>query len=228
MPLPAAEPGLQRVLLRDRAYRRLEAAIVDGTLQPGERLRDSELSKSLGISRTPIREALARLGEAGLVETAANRYTRVAPVAVAQASAGFAIAAALHALVAELAVARLTAADLDALREESERFTWAVWRRDVQPAAAADEQFHAILAVGAGHGQLERLLEVVMPALRRLERLAWPTLGERPGTRQHEALLAAADVRDGSAAAASGRDEWRALGQAVEQALADQRTSEFA
>lgn len=55
-------------------------AIVDGTLQPGERLRDDELTAWLGTSRAPIREALGHLAEVGLVEMAPNRYTRVATV----------------------------------------------------------------------------------------------------------------------------------------------------
>ncbi|MFJ4036957.1 GntR family transcriptional regulator [Microbacterium sp. NPDC090007] len=64
--------------LVDDAYRQLGEAIVDGRLQPGDRLRDVELAALMGISRTPVREALQRLERIGLVEVAANRYTRVA------------------------------------------------------------------------------------------------------------------------------------------------------
>ncbi len=64
--------------LVDAAYRSLGEAIVDGRLQPGDRLRDVELAALMGISRTPVREALQRLERIGLVEVAANRYTRVA------------------------------------------------------------------------------------------------------------------------------------------------------
>lgn len=63
--------------LVDDAYRSLGEAIVDGRLQPGDRLRDVELASLMGISRTPVREALQRLERIGLVEVAANRYTRV-------------------------------------------------------------------------------------------------------------------------------------------------------
>lgn len=64
--------------LVDEAYRLLGEAIVDGRLQPGDRLRDVELATLMGISRTPVREALQKLERIGLVEVAANRYTRVA------------------------------------------------------------------------------------------------------------------------------------------------------
>lgn len=64
--------------LVDEAYRSLGGAIVDGRLRAGDRLRDVELAALMGISRTPVREALQRLERIGLVEVAANRYTRVA------------------------------------------------------------------------------------------------------------------------------------------------------
>ncbi|MDQ1123912.1 GntR family transcriptional regulator [Microbacterium trichothecenolyticum] len=64
--------------LVDEAYTALGEAIVDGRLQPGDRLRDVELAELMGISRTPVREALQKLERIGLVEVAANRYTRVA------------------------------------------------------------------------------------------------------------------------------------------------------
>lgn len=67
----------ERRLLSEDAFRVLRDAVVDGTLQPGEHLHDGELVAWLGVSRTPIRSALDRLRGIGLVELAANRYTRV-------------------------------------------------------------------------------------------------------------------------------------------------------
>lgn len=64
-------------VLGDEVYARLGEAILDGQLAPGERLRDHELAERLGVSRTPVREALQRLERTGLVEVAPNRYTRV-------------------------------------------------------------------------------------------------------------------------------------------------------
>jgi len=61
-------------------FNQLHAAILDGALEPGEILHDDQLSAWLGASRTPIREALARLAAVGLVESEANKYTRVSPL----------------------------------------------------------------------------------------------------------------------------------------------------
>ena len=74
-PLPPLVPS--GAVLGDEVYARLGEAIVDGTLAPGERLRDHELAEWLGVSRTPVREALQRLERVGLVEVSPHRYTRV-------------------------------------------------------------------------------------------------------------------------------------------------------
>jgi DNA-binding GntR family transcriptional regulator len=76
MPVPRSEPT-EHQLLRDTVREKIHEAIMDGTLEPGERLNDDELIAWLGVSRTPIREALSQLARAGLIEMAPNRYTRV-------------------------------------------------------------------------------------------------------------------------------------------------------
>ncbi|WP_423921464.1 GntR family transcriptional regulator [Frigoribacterium sp. 2-23] len=77
MPVPASQPSAERRLLRETVRDRIREAILDGTLEPGERLHDEELIAWLQVSRTPIREALGELASAGLIEMAPNRYTRV-------------------------------------------------------------------------------------------------------------------------------------------------------
>jgi DNA-binding GntR family transcriptional regulator len=73
--LPPREP--RTAMLGDEIYTILGQAIRDGRLTPGQRVRDVELAVALGVSRTPVREALQRLARIGLVEVSANRYTRV-------------------------------------------------------------------------------------------------------------------------------------------------------
>ncbi|MBP1240235.1 MULTISPECIES: GntR family transcriptional regulator [unclassified Frigoribacterium] len=80
MPVPTTTTmRIPRRLHRDEVYDRLLEAILDGTFEPAERIRDHDLSAWLCVSRTPIRMALARLGDLGLVETTSNRMTRIAP-----------------------------------------------------------------------------------------------------------------------------------------------------
>lgn len=79
MPIPDAPlPTMTNArLLSEAVFEHIGAAIVDGTLAEGEVLRDADLQRWLGVSRTPIREALSRLALLGLVETAPSRFTRV-------------------------------------------------------------------------------------------------------------------------------------------------------
>ena len=189
MPVPQNKAALERDLLRDRAYATLRDAIVDGTLAPGERLRDQELCEWLGLSRTPVREALSRLEQDGLVETEPQRFTRVAPLDRRAARDAFPIVAALHALAAELGVPRLTAADLEAMSNANAHFAAALKAADVDAALAADDAFHAVLLTASANAELTGVLDRLMPRLRRLERLRFGSLAGRgvgaPARRDH-------------------------------------------
>lgn len=78
MPVPAMINAMTHTTLREHATSKIRTAILNGTLEAGERLHDDDLIAWLGVSRTPIREALASLAGEGLVEMVAGRYTRVA------------------------------------------------------------------------------------------------------------------------------------------------------
>src|SRR4051794_41939537 len=115
MPVPQRNEPLERDLLRDRTYHALRNAIVDGTLAPGERLRDAELTRWLGLSRTPVREPLARLELDGLGETAPQRFTRATPPARRAPRGALPLVAPPHPLGRGRAAARLTASGLAGL-----------------------------------------------------------------------------------------------------------------
>jgi len=80
MPVPIAEAVSPRRLIRDEVFVRLLDAIVDGDLTPGEQLYDAEIEKWVGVSRTPVREALNQLAAMGLVEIMPQKRTRVTPI----------------------------------------------------------------------------------------------------------------------------------------------------
>jgi DNA-binding GntR family transcriptional regulator len=77
MTVPFSPLDPRGTVLGDEVFARLGEATLAGRLAPGERLRDQELAQRLGVSRTPVREALQRLERTGLVEVSPNRYTRV-------------------------------------------------------------------------------------------------------------------------------------------------------
>jgi DNA-binding GntR family transcriptional regulator len=208
-----------RELLRDKAYAVLRDAIVDGTLAPGELLRDEDLSKSLGLSRTPVREALARLAADGLVLTEPQRFTRVAPLDRREARDAFPVVAALHALAAELAVPHVDERHLAAMREVNAGFEHALRAGDVEAAIAADDAFHGVFVSASANAEIVRVLDRLMPRVRRLERLRFGSLAGRASVRQHDAIIAAAAAKDVQTTAERVRENWLSLGTLIDRSF---------
>lgn len=212
---------MDRHLLRDTAYVSLRDAIVTGTLAPGEQLHDSELCHWLGLSRTPVREALSRLEDDGLIETAPQRYTRVAALERRDVHDVFPVLAVLHGLATEFAVPKLEAHHLRALQLENEAFKHALRERAPTEAYAADERFHRVFVTAAGNTEIHRSVDRLAPRLERLERLCVTVLPGRRSVAQHEAILARAAAGDAGGAGSATRANWMTLGGVIEKALGD-------
>lgn len=199
--------------LRDYAYRELRDAIVSGELAPGERLRDAELEAWLGVSRTPIREAIARLEMAGLVQTRRAKQTVVAPLDTRSALAAQRIAAALHELAVRDAVPQLTEADLVAMREANEHFAAALHAEDVDAAVRADDAFHDVAVRASANPLLPGLLEQVTPLLRRLERSRFESLAGRGSVDDHDRIIELCARGLPEEAGTAARENWSTLGR---------------
>jgi DNA-binding GntR family transcriptional regulator len=211
MPVPVASASEGRQLLRDSVFVRIRDAIIDGTLKPSERLVDGELSAWLGVSRTPIREALARLEAAGLVETKPGRYTIVSPIHPGTLADAQEVTAAMNELAVRTAVPHLTDADLTEMRAANHTFAEALRSGDVAAAVAADDAFHAIPVVRAGNAAIRAVLEQYTPVLRRVERVRFASLRGRDSVAQHARIIAFAEARDAEAAATETRKNWLTL-----------------
>jgi len=212
MPIPpGAAAVLSRSLLRDDVYVRLRDAIVDGTFAPGEQLRDGELAQWLGVSRTPVREALLRLGQAGLVVVAPGRSTVVSTLDARAAHDAQAVVAAMHELAVATAVPLLTRADLAQMREANARFDAAIATGDVDAALAADDEFHGIPVRAAGNVAVVAVLEQFTPLVRRLERIRFASLAGRGSVARHTRMVDLCEQGDVAAAAAVSRETWQTL-----------------
>jgi DNA-binding GntR family transcriptional regulator len=222
MPVPKERATASRTLLRDQAYARLRDAILSGTLEPGEQLRDSELAEWLGLSRTPIREALARLEEYGLVETKPNSYTRVAPLSAQDARDAFIVYAALEALAASLGVPRLTGDDLGAMRAFNRGFAAALAVADVDAAVAADDRFHGVLVQAAANREIVRSLARLLPKIRRLERARFGSLAGRRSVEQHEQIIVLCAAGEADLAAEAVRENWLTLGALIDRSFGEE------
>jgi DNA-binding GntR family transcriptional regulator len=198
-------------LLRDDAFTAIRAAIVDGTLEPEERLVDAELSAWLGVSRTPIREALARLDAAGLVQTRPGRYTIVSPLDARSMKDAQAVAAAMHELAVREAVPVMTERHLSAMRIANERFALALRTADVDAAIASDDEFHGVAVDVCANGAVRSVLDQYTPLLRRMERIRFSSLTGRSSVSQHAKIVDLAERGDAEGAAREARLNWLTL-----------------
>jgi DNA-binding GntR family transcriptional regulator len=215
MPVPASTAPLRTTLLRDTVHDRVRDAIVDGTLAPGEVVRDTELATWLGVSRTPVREALLRLGESGLVRAAPGRSTVVAEIDLAEVREAHAVVATMHRLAVAEAVARLTAADLGRMREANARFAAAIDAHDTDAALAADDAFHAVAVEASANRALATVLDQFGPVVRRLERLRFASLAAADSIGLHDRLVAACEAGDAEAAAEVTFRTWHGLADLI-------------
>jgi DNA-binding GntR family transcriptional regulator len=197
-------------LVREDVYERLKQRIVDGTLPPGELLKDKAIALSLGVSRTPVREAVRRLDDEGLVETASNRWTRVAPLDVTNALESYAVIEALETLALRLAWPRLTRDDARRLVVANKTMLDATRRHDALGALRADEAFHDLWIRTSDNGELQRLAAQVKLRLRRVELVYFDAVGlAEQSYREHRRIVKAIAERSHVRAAAALRGNWR-------------------
>lgn len=202
---------VSRPLLRDDVYARLRDAIVDGELVPGQQLRDLDLAEQLGVSRTPVREALLKLADSGLVEANPGRSTVVAPISLDDVRDARDVVAAMHEVAVRTAAALLSAADLDQMRQANARFAAALQQGDTETALAADDAFHAVPVAVAANRAARAVLEQFTPVVRRAERLRFSSLTGQDSIARHEALLRHLETGDADAAAQVAFDTWHSL-----------------
>jgi DNA-binding GntR family transcriptional regulator len=145
----------------ERTLAALRALILDGDLRPGTRLGEVELADRLGVSRTPVREALTRLAAEGLVEIAPNRGARVATWTVAELEGVFDLRASLEPQLTGFAVDRASAEDVEALDEIAQRML-AVGspgpEQDLDALVPLNRAFHDRLIALADHPALATAL----------------------------------------------------------------------
>lgn len=144
--------------LRDVVFRTLRQAILTGEMKPGERLLEIHLANKLGVSRTPIREAIRMLELEGLVIMVPRRGAQVAQITEKSMSDVLEVRCALDVLAVELACERITAEAVEELREACREFEKATATKDVHVIAKADVAFHDIIFKAAGNPRLTQMI----------------------------------------------------------------------
>jgi DNA-binding GntR family transcriptional regulator len=169
--------------LRDVVFQTLRQAILTGEFRPGERLMEIHLAKRLGVSRTPIREAIKKLELEGLVTMIPRRGAEVAQITEKSLKDVMEVRRALDALSVELACDRIGKEELDHLLKACLRFEQVVETGDIVQIAQADVAFHDTIVLAAGN---KRLLGLVHNLSEQVYRYRFEYIKD---TSQHRRLM---------------------------------------
>ena len=169
--------------LRDVVFNTLRQAILTGELKPGERLMELHLADRLGVSRTPVREAIRRLELEGLVTMIPRRGAEVARITEKSMSDVLEVRRTLDALCAELACDRITEEGLARLRKACDQFEQCVGTKDSRKIAQADVALHDIIVEATGN---RRLVQMVHNLSEQMYRYRFEYIKD---SSQHETLV---------------------------------------
>ena len=183
--------------LRDVVFHTLRQAILKGELEPGERLMEIRLAKRLGVSRTPIREAIRKLELEGLVIMIPRKGAEVAGITEKNLRDVLEVRRSLEELAIELAVKRMDESGITRLEEARIGFREALNSNDMIRIAQADERFHDAIYAGTDNEKLIQLLNNLRDQMYRY-RLEYnkDTGKQQIIMDEHECILNAVKTRD--------------------------------
>jgi DNA-binding GntR family transcriptional regulator len=205
----AADGGLDRVRLeevrplRDRIAQMVRESIIDGKIRPGERLAEPDLASRLGVSRTPLREALLQLDSEGFVVVTPRRGAVVSELSIDDARETYIVKGALESLAARLACENITDEELECLGDIHERMTrFATARtRDNRRILQLNSEFHTTICSASRMEKLNQYIRILRSQALRYNYIYLSVLSHISlSIREHARILEALSRRDGEAA----------------------------
>jgi DNA-binding GntR family transcriptional regulator len=194
-----AEPERKRGFGVKKAYDLLRTEILDLTLPPGSPIDEAQLADRLALSRTPIREALARLASEGLIDTLPNRSTMVSNIDFLNLPAYFDAITLMYRVTTRLAAQNWKPDDLETICSHQKRFAAAVADHNPQAMISTNREFHAAIAEAGRNPYYTAFFVRLLDDGRRLLRLYYQSFNDRPPPsviEEHEDIIAAITARD--------------------------------
>ncbi|WNS75055.1 GntR family transcriptional regulator [Bacillus sp. DTU_2020_1000418_1_SI_GHA_SEK_038] len=204
MPIPANYSTPTRMSAKKRAFSQILEWIIDGTLHPKEKLHDADLAQALGVSRTPIREALQLLSFQGFVEMYPGVGTQVTSVNKEDISKILPPLGVLQALATELATPIISQEQIKSLRELNNQFAEAVITGDSYTALKLDEEFHQSIVDVTENSYISSTVSTLQSHVRRLYFHNSIILTPK-SIEEHEAILKALEEKNKEEAARIAR-----------------------
>ncbi len=195
--LQRRELRVPRTGLHEQAAMRLRTLIVRGDLAPGEQLLETSLSEALGVSRTPLREALKQLAAEGLVELRLNRSAVVASIRREEVTELFEALGGIERCAAELAATRMGPREIERLEALQERIEWHHHRGELRDYFEINQQIHSAIVGFARNNVLKATHDVLLPRAERARFFALSFLGRwDESVREHQDILSALKAGD--------------------------------
>ncbi|MBQ8812975.1 MAG: GntR family transcriptional regulator [Lachnospiraceae bacterium] len=183
--------------LRDVVFNTLRGAILRGDLKPGQRLMEIQLANQLGVSRTPVREAIRKLELEGLVKMVPRKGAEVAQISEKHLKDVLEVRIALEELAGELACDRMTSEELEELKQINHEFLQVIESDDITAIANVDEAFHMVIYRATGN---ERLSQMVNALREQIYRYRLEHIKDKAGratlVKEHEEIIQALENRD--------------------------------
>jgi len=202
MPVPKNFSSPIRMSAKERALSQIQRWIIDGTLQPGEKLMDAELAEALGVSRTPIREAFQLLEVQGFVSMHPGKETKVTSIEKDDILKMYPTLASLHALAAEHAAQVILTEQIEALKEINMQFRRAVETGQAYQAMELDEQFHNLIIDVSENPYISSFSASLQMHIRRFKYvfLKQPITATLTSAEEHDSIILALENRDSETA----------------------------
>ena len=188
--------------LRDMVFDVLMNAIMQGQLSPGERVLEVQLADEMGVSRTPVREAIRRLELEGFVVMVPRKGAYVAGLSIDDVESVYEIRTALETLAVRLAAQRMEAADYEQLDELAGKMQQTWQEGDVDNWVNLDARFHELLYTFSRNERLISMMSNIMEQLSRYRIISLANVEVRQNSlNEHQTLIEALKRRDSDAAA---------------------------
>lgn len=210
-----------RLPLQTQVYLALRKAIINGKLPPGSRLIESQIATHLGVSRNPVREALRKLEQDGLVNHTPNHGVTVADIDARQAADIAVVREELEALSCRLAAERITPQDVADLRQLIARNAASIAAGDIDEVIGVERGFHERIVEISGNVTLARILANLRDIILRFRRVAF-VLPDRPEEvlQEHTRVLDALEAHDTALAENLMRQHIRQANKRLQERLA--------
>jgi len=188
--------------LRDIVFETLKDAIVKQDLKPGERLMEIQLADEMGVSRTPVREAIRRLEQEGLVVMMPRKGAYVAGISMKDIHDVYEVRSALEVLAVELAAERITDAELEELGRQVVRESEVTEANEINELVYIDSSFHEMIYQYARNTRLVHFINVLQEQMQRYRAVSLANVGRsRSALDEHKEIVDALAAHNGKLAA---------------------------